>query len=92
MLITRHPPLTHRDMTNAPIQAPDALVKAHQQNPEAGIFSLKSPLDGIERVVAYRKVSRFPGYLFVSIAKEDYFSAWHRELVTMTILMGWSSR
>ncbi len=87
MLVTRHPTLRKDDTTEAPMRVPAEFLEAHRNNRDHGSFSLRSPLDGVERVVSYRKASRYPGYLFVGIAKDDDFAAWHRDRVTMAIRM-----
>ena len=85
--IVRYPEFRNNVTTEEPRQETAEFAEEQRSSLDTGIFSLKSPLDGIERVVSYRKVSSYPGYLFVGIANDDYFATWRSELLTMMILM-----
>lgn len=55
--------------------------------PEAGTYRAVSPLDHIERVFSYRKLTGYPFYIFVGLSTEDYLGAWWREVAKNGLLM-----
>jgi len=47
---------------------------------DAGTFQSVSPLDGIERVVSYRRVAGMPFVVSVALAEEDVLTNWRDDL------------
>jgi PAS domain S-box-containing protein len=56
-------------------KASDELRAAVSANPLAGSYVATVPLDGVERVNAYRKVRGYPFYVVSGIATANYFAA-----------------
>ncbi len=61
----------------------------------SGVYRAVTPLDGIERTVAFTHSSLYPLYLNVGLSAEDYLAPWRREslvsasmLVLLTIFTG----
>lgn len=52
------------------------LLKTH---PSAGEYTAITLIDGVERNIAYRKVTAFPLYVFVGEAAEDYLETWRAQ-------------
>jgi two-component system, cell cycle sensor histidine kinase and response regulator CckA len=70
----------------------DARVTAEfREQAEAGMvaggFEASSPLDGARRTYAFRKLPRYPVYVVVGVAAEDYLAAWRRQ-VAAAVAMG----
>ena len=51
-------------------------------------FHTRSLIDGIERMVYFRRVSRWPLYLVVGIADDDFMVGWRREVAYLSCLAG----
>lgn len=54
-----------------------------QAHPEQGSFVAASPLDNIERTVAYRQLPGLPLYISVGLAPQDYLAAWQEEVAQL---------
>ncbi len=61
------------------------MVQAH---PERGDYLASTALDGIERSNAYRKLERYPFYVIVGLATEDYLGGWHDNVFMLSGLAG----
>src|SRR6185312_3773702 len=46
------------------------------KNPEQGSYETKSELDGVRRLFTYRKVSDYPVYVSVGLARSAVVSQW----------------
>jgi diguanylate cyclase (GGDEF)-like protein/PAS domain S-box-containing protein len=61
----------------------------------ANVYRAETPLDGIERTVAYRHSSQYPLYVNVGLSAEDYLQPWQQEkwltLVLLVILILFSA-
>ena len=55
---------------------------------EHGMFVEISPVDDVERVVSVRKIGKYPIYLIVGLAAEDYLAKWWREALTVCAVQG----
>ncbi|MES2879083.1 MAG: response regulator [Pseudomonadota bacterium] len=56
--------------------------------PEAGNYVATVPFDGIERNNIYRKLERYPFYVIVGLASEDYLGGWKKDALTLAGLAG----
>jgi len=58
------------------------------QHRTVGSYRAVTPLDGIERTVAFRRSALYPLYVNVGLSSEDYMGAWGRERwVTVGLLL-----
>lgn len=55
--------------------------------PAAGVYTAPTGLDRIERRNAYRHFERYPFYVLVGLATEDYTEGWWHELYKMLALL-----
>lgn len=62
------------DIIGKSMQSP--LFRDHIAYDEAGSLWITSPIDGVERLIAFQKLNRFPVYSIVALAKDDILSAW----------------
>lgn len=86
-IIARQPEVKgHFPATGNKLQQ-EALIKALRQAPETGPYDVTNWLDKIDRVISYRKIATYPGYLFVGIANDDYLSDWRKQSILTLILM-----
>jgi PAS domain S-box-containing protein len=46
----------------------------------AGSFQSVSPLDGVERIVSFRRIGEFPLVVSVALAKSDVLANWYKDL------------
>lgn len=78
-VIVRHPEAkgigTNVGATNISPQLKEMLA----QNRMFGSYRAVTPLDGIERTVAYRRSSLYPLYVNVGLSAENYMQPWVRE-------------
>ncbi|MBI3711286.1 MAG: PAS domain S-box protein [Proteobacteria bacterium] len=51
-----------------------------------GTFQVKTLVDGVERLLAYRKLTRFPLVVLVGLAHEDTLARWREETRQITTL------
>jgi diguanylate cyclase (GGDEF)-like protein/PAS domain S-box-containing protein len=45
-----------------------------------GVYSSKSPVDGVVRQISFRQLNDLPLFVFAGISEEDYLAAWHRHI------------
>ncbi|MBF0559177.1 MAG: PAS domain-containing protein [Nitrospirae bacterium] len=50
-------------------------------------YKVHATIDGIERIYSYRKISDYPIYVQVGLAKDDYLAEWRNETVKMVALV-----
>lgn len=60
--------------------------QAISENPERGLVTTVSPIDGAKRLIAYRKISRYPETITVAISLDDALLAWQHEVGIAAIL------
>ncbi|MGE5471339.1 MAG: response regulator [Bacteroidota bacterium] len=83
-VIVRHPENGAIGSTIGATSISPELQKMLASNPTAGVYRAVTPLDGVERTVAYRHSSLYPLYVNVGLSAEDYLMPWDRErLVTL---------
>ncbi|SDI31116.1 sensor domain-containing diguanylate cyclase [Propionivibrio dicarboxylicus] len=87
-VLARHPESARSESSFKRAGLPEEFNEALRKNSSAGTVSLRSPIDGIPRVVAYRKTAPFSGYVLVGVVENDYFSDWHDKLLTTLSLLG----
>lgn len=61
------------------------LMLAHSQG---GQYIAITALDGIERSNAYRRLERYPFYIIVGIATDDFLGGWKNNVLTLSGLAG----
>jgi len=61
------------------------MVQAH---PEGGDYLAATALDGIKRSNAYRKLERYPFYVIVGLATQDYLGGWQANVFMLYGLAG----
>jgi PAS domain S-box-containing protein len=54
----------------------------------SGAYLATTALDGIERSNAYRKLQRYPFYVIVGLATEDYLGGWENNVLMLSGLAG----
>lgn len=70
----------------------EAFLRAWAGDHAAGQYRVRSSFDGVDRIMAYRKLTNYPGYIFVGLAEKDFLGEWHKELarissLTMLVIM-----
>ncbi|PKU22524.1 EAL domain-containing protein [Telmatospirillum siberiense] len=86
-IVARHPEAKGRYSSTGTRITQEALTRALQKAPETGAYDVTSWLDKTARVMSYRKVDNYPGYIFVGIANDDFLGDWHKQSVMTIILM-----
>jgi signal transduction histidine kinase len=81
ILVRFPPPL----LPNPPIRH-DLLAQAFAHNARRGIMTLQSPLDGTEKLLAYRRTGEYPVYVSTGLAVSDLVSTWLREDMSLTVV------
>jgi PAS domain S-box-containing protein len=62
-------------------------LAALQENPGVGVFSYPTGIDRVARTVSYRRVAKYPGYIIVGLANDDYLGAWRKEVAQISFLV-----
>lgn len=70
-----------RDMSATP------LLKGRASRPSASAYYFKSPLDGLQRLSAYRFSERYPLLLLATQAQEDVLAPWRQAAVIRTAVV-----
>ncbi len=70
-----------RDMSATP------LLKERTSRPSASAYYFKSPLDGLQRLSAYRFSERYPLLLLATQAQEDVLAPWRQAAVIRTAVV-----
>ncbi|MEI6205978.1 MAG: response regulator [Desulfuromonadales bacterium] len=52
-----------------------------------GSYKVISKVDGIKRILSYRKVENYPLIVNCGLASQDYLVAWHKEIVKQLMLV-----
>ncbi len=60
------------------IKSPE-VIKFFESGAVATTFRTRFTLDGVERTLSYRRISSYPLYVGVGLAKKDYLSEWRKE-------------
>jgi len=82
-MIAHYPP----DATVGNRTVSKQFIGAIDRAPEAGTYVARTGADQVERMVSYRRVGHYPGYLIVAIAIDDYLGEWHKDSLRMTLLV-----
>ena len=56
-------------------------------HPQAGFFQAMSPVDNLLRTFSYRRIGRFPFFVLVGLAADDYLAEWRKDVVKNAFLM-----
>ncbi len=63
------------------------LVAELQVNPDFGVFHVRSPIDQIERTMAYGAVSSYPFSVVLGLADDDYFKEWRQNAIRSSLMV-----
>ncbi len=63
------------------------LVNALGHNNESGTYNVQNNFDHVHRVMSYRKLRMFPGYVFVGQATQGYVSEWRAQVIVVGALL-----
>ena len=81
-MIARYPDpivVDNRPMPDIPIR------RAYLEQGTPGFIDILSPIDGIQRILAYRRIGDFPFLIAVGISEGEYLASWRRDSL-MTLL------
>ncbi|NKC30106.1 hybrid sensor histidine kinase/response regulator [Falsiroseomonas selenitidurans] len=90
-LLARVPPVPP-DFLADPRQVPrlsenNPLLRAFREKPDAGVIEAASPMDGQNRVYAYRAVAPFPVVVGYGVDLPDRLAAWQRDMARRAALV-----
>ena len=71
--LARYPEIVWRGSGPAP---PDALLKAAAENPRSGVLMQPSSFDGIVKMIAYKRLERYPIYVTVGRTRDSIVGEW----------------
>ncbi|MBI2236859.1 MAG: response regulator [Magnetospirillum sp.] len=67
----------------------DEVARTLARGEAEGTYQRESPVDGLQRMIAFRKLPNYPLYALIAFAEHDYQLAWRmgrsRAIVTLTI-------
>ncbi len=76
-LIARYPEPAAASQGQGPLAELRSAIAA---NPEHGQFVARNTVDDVTRVAVYRRVSVYPMYLVIGLARDDYLAAWRADV------------
>jgi PAS domain S-box-containing protein len=68
-------------------QVSDELKALRASGALVASYDARSPLDGVQRTFAYRRLARHPFHVLVGQALDDYLGAWRRQAVLTGLLL-----
>ena len=77
-LLARHP---SRPEPAAPLPPTSGFMRAIAAEPTSGVYVTRSLTDGIERMIAYRRVGTYPVYASFQLSMGEIWGDWHRAMV-----------
>jgi len=61
---------------------------AVRANDESGVVRVLSPIDGHERLIAYRKLKGYPFFITVALSVDEALASWRTEAAVASLLFG----
>ncbi|MEK8052914.1 ATP-binding protein [Ideonella sp. DXS22W] len=86
-LLMRQPELTSAAPNPAPGAVSDQMRAAVAAAPRAGVYRAVAVNDGIERIVAYRRLARYPLYVMVGQGIDERLAGWRRDTLAVASLL-----
>jgi PAS domain S-box-containing protein len=68
-------------------QVSKGTMDAWKRNPQGGTYSSVVAVDNIFRIISFRKIGRFPLYVFVALSPKDFLVPWKNEIIFVSILL-----
>lgn len=69
-------------------QVSTELAQIIRDSPQRGDYIARTALDGIERSNSYRKLQKYPFYVIVGLATDDYMGGWKQSIALISGLAG----
>ena len=80
-VLVRMPYAQSQSVTPSP-----ALAKAIAENADQGAYTMRSPLDGGERLSAFRRVGNYPLYVVYGLSYSTIWKAWRRNMLPYAVV------
>jgi signal transduction histidine kinase len=77
--LARYPEIVWRESAPAP---PEQLIRATAVNPQSGIFMQPSAFDGVVKMIAYKRLERYPIYVTIGRTRTSIQREWGDILLT----------
>ena len=77
--LARYPEIVWRDSGPAP---PGALMRAVERQPQSGVFMEPSAFDGVVKMIAYKRLDRYPIYVTVGRTRDSIRREWAGIMLT----------
>src|SRR6185437_16033865 len=77
--LARYPEIVWRESGPAP---PEQLIRATAVNPQSGIFMQPSAFDGVVKMIAYKRLERYPIYVTIGRTRTSIQREWGSILLT----------
>jgi signal transduction histidine kinase/CheY-like chemotaxis protein len=74
------------DLANAHINATSPIMRQIAAQPEGGLLKAASDRDGVERMMAYRKVEGYPVYVLLGVETSAVLEDWHDNVVIFSMV------
>ncbi|MDE2593247.1 MAG: PAS domain-containing protein [Burkholderiales bacterium] len=79
-LLVRQPPIPPEAALSPHRMVSPELVTSVALNPSEGVFRARAAMDDVDRVMAYRRVPRYPLYIQTGVAADDFLASWRIQL------------
>ena len=77
--LARFPEIVWRDSAPA---LPGALIRATAENPQSGVFMQPSAFDGVVKMIAYKRLERYPIYVTIGRTRASILREWGGIMLT----------
>ena len=82
-VLARQPPSRSSQLTLTP-----PAIAALRANPDTGAFRTVSSVDGVDRIVSYRRVDPFDAYVIYGVSFDSVLRAWYQHLLVYGGIFG----
>jgi signal transduction histidine kinase/CheY-like chemotaxis protein len=84
-IVVRHPETEKSTPGNLSIS--NELTRMIGEGKTSGSYNVTSRVDGIDRVISFRKITNYPLYINCGFATQDYLTAWYLQLYKQLTLV-----
>lgn len=64
-----------------------AAIFQHLRDAPSGVFQTKTKIDGVERILGYRRIAQYPLVLGVGIGNAEAFASWRQKAAEVTTIL-----
>ncbi|MDP2142635.1 MAG: PAS domain S-box protein [Gallionella sp.] len=86
-LVVRYPEPQSIDASIGNKAASKTFLDLIQSGQTSGSYVAYTPIDGVERILSFRKPPTLPYYIIVGLSTDDFLVNWHKEVINVSALL-----